>query len=137
MDHPSRWSIRDTLRVFNKFMLNPAMMRLAGRKHWYASVIGHTGRHSGRRYATPVVAETVSDGFIVPLPYGTHVDWLRNVLSAGQATIRVRDQTYAVVEPEIIGAESAAPQLSAGRRRLYRRLGIANFVKLKLAEPRG
>ena len=27
------------VRVFNKHLLNPLMLRLAGRKHWYASVI--------------------------------------------------------------------------------------------------
>jgi hypothetical protein len=26
----------DRLRVFNKHVLNPVMLRLAGRKHWYA-----------------------------------------------------------------------------------------------------
>ncbi|MBS4730729.1 nitroreductase family deazaflavin-dependent oxidoreductase [Mycobacterium sp. SM1] len=130
-------SVRDAVRVFNKFVLNPAMMRLAGRKFWYASVIRHTGRNSGRQYATPVVAVKVPDGFIVPLPYGTNVDWLRNVLSAGRATIQVSGQTYGVVEPEIISAASAAPQLPPVRRLVFQRSGITSFVKLKRASPRG
>jgi deazaflavin-dependent oxidoreductase (nitroreductase family) len=137
MDNTRTDSIRDAVRVFNKFVLNPAMMRLAGRKHWYASVIRHTGRKSGRQYATPVVAEKVQDGFILPLPYGTEVDWLRNVRSAGRATIQTSGRTYDVVEPEIIDAASAAPQLSARRRHVFQRFGIANFVKLKLANPAG
>ncbi len=135
MDNTRTHSARDAIRMFNKFVLNPAMTRLAGRKHWYASVIRHTGRNSGRSYATPVVVEKVQDGFILPLPYGTGVDWLRNVRSAGRATIQVSGQTYDVVEPGIIDAASAAPQLSARRRCVFQRFGIANYVKLKLANP--
>jgi deazaflavin-dependent oxidoreductase (nitroreductase family) len=126
-------SAKDSARQFNKYVLNPAMMRLAGRKHWYAGVIRHTGRHSGKEYATPVVAEEVSDGFLVPLPYGTKVDWLRNVLAAGRATIQVSGQRYDVANPEIIDAASAAPQLSARRRREFGRYRIGNFLKVKLA----
>lgn len=135
MDNTRTHSVRDAIRMFNKFVLNPAMMQLAGRKYWYASVIRHTGRNSGRQYATPVVAEKVPDGFILPLPYGKGVDWLRNVRSSGRATIQVRGQTYEVVEPEVIDAATAAPQLPARRRREFQRFRIANFVKLKLANP--
>lgn len=65
------------MRTFNKYVLNPPMRLPAGRKHWYASVIRHIGRRSGKAYATPVVAERVPDGFVIPLPYGADVDWLR------------------------------------------------------------
>jgi len=71
------------------------------------------------------------------LPYGTRVDWLRNVLAAGRATIKAGGQTYDVVEPEIIDAETAAPQLSPRRRRAFERFGIDKFVKLKLAPTAG
>ena len=88
----------------------------------------------GKNYATPVVADRSADGFILPLPYGTGVDWLRNVLAAGRATITVGGKTYDVVEPEIIDAASAAPQLSPRRQRAFQRFGIDSFVKVKLAK---
>ncbi len=126
-------SVRDTVRVFNKYVTNPAMMHFAGREHWYAAVVRHTGRRSGKAYATPVVAEEVEDGFIIPLPYGTGVDWLRNVLHAGRATIRVHGRTFDVVEPEIIDAEIAEPRLSPQRRRAFRRFRIDKYLELHLA----
>jgi deazaflavin-dependent oxidoreductase (nitroreductase family) len=129
--------VRDAVRTFNKYILNPAMLQLAGRKHWYAAVIRHTGRHSGKNYSTPVVADRVADGFILPLPYGTHVDWLRNVLVDGAATIKVGGETFRVVEPEIIDAATAAPQLSPKRRRAFERFGIDKFVKVTLAPTKG
>lgn len=126
-------SARDVIRTFNKHVLNPVMLLLAGRKHWYAGTIRHTGRRSGRHYVTPVVAEQVADGFIVPLPYGTGVDWLRNATAAGAATITVGGQSFGVVAPALIDAETAAPQLSPKRRRAFARFGIDHFVKFALA----
>ncbi|BBY90480.1 hypothetical protein MGALJ_01490 [Mycobacterium gallinarum] len=124
--------IRGVVRRFNKHALNPAMMHLAGRRHWYAAVMRHTGRRSGRHYATPVVADRVANGFIVPLPYGTDVDWLRNVQASGAAAVSVGGHTYDVVEPEIIDAATAGPQLSPRRRRVFQAFGIKRFVKLKM-----
>ncbi|MCV7222689.1 nitroreductase family deazaflavin-dependent oxidoreductase [Mycolicibacterium elephantis] len=125
--------VRNMVRTFNKYVLNPMMLRVAGRKHWYAGVIRHTGRRSGKRYATPVVADRVADGFIVPLPYGTGVDWLRNVMAAAGATITVGGETFDVVEPTIIDAATAAPQLSQRRRTAWERFGIDTFLKVKIA----
>lgn len=125
---------RDAVRTFNKRVLNPAMLHLAGRKHWYASVVRHSGRKTGKRYATPVVAEVVDGGFLVPLPYGTRVDWLRNVLAAGRAGITARGETYEVAGPEIIDLAQASLQLPTRRRRVFERFGVEKFVKLSLAQ---
>jgi hypothetical protein len=84
---------------------------------------------------TPVVVDRViGDGFILPLRYGTGVDWLRDVLAAGKSTITLGGQTYDVTEPEVIDAESAAPKLTPRRRRTFARFGIDNFLNVKLAK---
>jgi hypothetical protein len=109
MSNDTMTPVRDAVRIFNKYLLNPAMLHLAGRKHWYA-------------------------GFIFSLPYGTGVDWLRNVLAAGRAAVTVDGQTYDAVEPEILDAAAASPQLSARRRRAFQRFRIDNYLKGKLAK---
>ncbi|MCE5291484.1 MAG: nitroreductase/quinone reductase family protein [Nocardiaceae bacterium] len=123
-------SVRDAVRKLNKYVTNPIMMHLAGRKYWYASVITHAGRRSGTVYRTPVVADRVGHGFLIPLPYGTHVDWLQNVLAAGSATIRSHGVTYNVVGPEIVDAATALPQLDPRHARSFQRFGIERFVAL-------
>lgn len=129
--------VKDAVRTFNKFVLNPAMLLLAGRRWWYAGVIRHTGRRTGRSYATPVVVNPVAgDGFVVPLPYGTEVDWLRNVLAAGKATVTVGGESYEVREPQVISAAAAAPLLSDRRRREFARFGIGHYLKLQRATHR-
>ncbi|KRE25381.1 nitroreductase [Mycobacterium sp. Soil538] len=119
---------RDAIRQFNKYVLNPAMLLVAGRRHWYAAVIHHTGRRTGRSYTTPVVAERTPGGVIIPLPYGTGVDWLRNARAAGRATMTVHGESFDVVDPKLIDAATASTQLSARRRRAFQRFGIDHFA---------
>ncbi|ORA79856.1 nitroreductase [Mycobacterium malmoense] len=121
------------VRTSNKYLLNPLMGLLAGRKNSYAAAIRHTGRKSGKQYSTPVGAERTQDGFIIPLGYGTQVDWLQNVLAAGQATVSAKGETHDVTEPELINAATALPMLSPRRRRTFERLGIAQYLHVKLA----
>jgi deazaflavin-dependent oxidoreductase (nitroreductase family) len=130
---PASWPspLLKAVRTSNRYLLNPLMLRLAGHKHWYAAAIRHTGRRSGKQYTTPVVAERVADGFLIPLPYGAKVDWLQNVLAAGRATIASQGESYDVVQPELIDAASAPPSLSSQRRRSFQRVGIQQYLKVK------
>lgn len=123
---------KDAVRAFNKHILNPLMMLVAGRRYWYAAVIHHTGRRSGRPYATPVVADRVEGGFVIPLPYGTGVDWLRNVQAAGAATLQVRGERYEVVKPEIVDAAAVFPRVPAKHARIWRRMGIEHYLELTI-----
>ena len=130
---PGSWPtpLLNAVRTSNRYLLNPLMLRLAGRKNWYAAAIKHTGRRSGKQYTTPVVAERIGDGFVIPLPYGTSVDWLQNVRAAGRATISSQGEDYDVVQPEIIDAAEALPMLAAQRRRTFERVGIEGYLRVK------
>ena len=130
---PGSWPnpLLNAVRASNKYLLNPLMVQLAGHKHWYAAAIRHTGRRSGKQYATPVVAERLPDGFVIPLPYGTKVDWLQNVLAAGRATIASQGESYDVVQPEVIDAAAAVPMLSSQRQRTFQRVGIEQYLRVK------
>ncbi|MEU0535791.1 nitroreductase family deazaflavin-dependent oxidoreductase [Amycolatopsis tolypomycina] len=131
--HPAK----DRVRQFNKHVLNPVMCLLAGRKHWYASALEHVGRRSGRSYTTPVVAGRVPGGFVVPLPYGTDVDWLRNVLAAGTANLRSRGITSVVTEPRIIDAAEAFTQVSPAYAQAWCRFGIARYLRVTVSAEKG
>jgi hypothetical protein len=48
----------DAVRRFNRAVSNPRQMQSAGTPGAYASVTRHTGRTSGRPYATPIEAAT-------------------------------------------------------------------------------
>lgn len=135
---PESWlaPFRTAIRTSNKYLLNPLMLRLAGRRWWYASVVEHTGRRSGKLYRTPIVADRVGDHLIVPLPYGTQVDWVRNVLSSGEATVVSKGHIYRVVSPELIASTQALPLLPRDRRRTFEKVSIDRFLRAAIADER-
>jgi hypothetical protein len=120
----------DAVRGFNKHLLNPAMLHLAGRRGWYAARVEHVGRRSGRRYATPVWAERTPDGFVIPLPYGVDVDWCRNLLAAGGGVLEDDGVRYAVGRPEVVEATAALPLLPPRLRRLFGLYGVSHYLAL-------
>ena len=128
--------VTDASRALNKRFGNPAMMRLAGRRYFFAGLIRHEGRRSGREYATPIWAVPTTEGIVISLPLGEGADWLKNVLAAGQATIETRGETWAVAEPEVIERETAWPLLPRRARLLFGLAGIERYLKLRrLSEP--
>lgn len=129
--HPD--PVIDGMRAFNKRVLNPAMLALAGRRHWYAARLEHVGRRSGRGYATPVVAVPVEGGFAIPLPYGTDVDWLHNVLEAGGATVVLGGQRHRVTDPVVMASALIQPQLSPRWRLATRLYGFNNWLRVTTA----
>lgn len=131
---PESWPepFRGLIRTSNKYLLNPLMLRLAGKRFWYASVVKHTGRRSGKTYSTPVVADRVGQDIIIPLPYGTQVDWVRNVLTAGRTTVVRKGETLTVREPELIDSSQALPMLQRERRRTFERAHIGHFLRMRV-----
>jgi deazaflavin-dependent oxidoreductase (nitroreductase family) len=69
--------------------------------------IEHTGRRSGRTYRTPVLAARVGSVFYVPVLYGEHSDWVRNVLAAGGCHVRHGGRAAQLCEPRVIDAAGA------------------------------
>ena len=123
--------VRDRVRQFNKNVLNPAVLPMAGRRLRFYAIVRHVGRRSGRSYSTPVVAEPTPDGFVIMLPYGKQVDWCRNVMAAGGGTILWRGQEYAVGEPELIGGETALEMVPSSKRYALSMLRIPESLKVK------
>ena len=133
---PSRL-VRVVMRPLTK-VLNPAMRKLAGRKHMrMAAEIRHVGRRSGRPYVTPAGARLTGDTFVIPLTFGNQSDWSRNVRAAGGCTIKLEGTEYRAVEPELADRDQAAPVVRAAfgpvERAMFRMLGIRQFLLLRRA----
>jgi deazaflavin-dependent oxidoreductase (nitroreductase family) len=75
------------LRRFTKHVMNPVTLRSAGRGNYQYAALRHVGRKSGRPYVTPLAAEPVGGGFVIPLLYGEDTDWCRNLLAAGKGAL--------------------------------------------------
>ncbi|ANC31877.1 nitroreductase/quinone reductase family protein [Isoptericola dokdonensis] len=97
-------------------------------------VVHHTGRRSGRSYATPIGVERTPAGLLVTLPYGPGTDWARNVLAAGGAVLTIDGESLEVTSPRVIGLDEAAPLLSARELRVARFFGATDFLLLRPAD---
>jgi deazaflavin-dependent oxidoreductase (nitroreductase family) len=122
----------DALRWFNKKVQNPLTMRVAGRKNRDLAVLHHTGRRTGREYVVPVLAHRTGHSFMIPLSYGTEVDWLRNVLASGGCAIDHDGLRHDTVAPAIVPIAEAARNLSSRRMRVFGLLGIESFLRLDI-----
>lgn len=128
---------------------NPYALKLSSRVPPFAT-LHHVGRTSGRSYSTPVAAvaarepispETVAiPGSPVPiaeerpvlvlvgLPWGPDVDWLRNVLAAGECTLTRAGTEYRVDRIRVIEAHEARGLLGTSARLLARIPRMKKFM---------
>jgi deazaflavin-dependent oxidoreductase (nitroreductase family) len=112
-------------------LTKPVMLPLAGKRlNPIFAVVEHRGRTTGRSYRTPVAARRTADGFVIALAFGAQVDWYRNLVAAGAATIRWRGKAYPVAMPERTDAAAALPAFHAVQRLLLRITGVDGYVRV-------
>jgi deazaflavin-dependent oxidoreductase (nitroreductase family) len=112
-------------------LVNPVIAKLAGKRHVRAyALIEHRGRRSGRVYTTPVAAQRIANGFMVPMAFGAQADWFRNVQVAGECVIRWDGVAYHVVEPELVDWATARQAFGPVERTLAP-LFARQFVRLR------
>jgi deazaflavin-dependent oxidoreductase (nitroreductase family) len=118
-------------------VLNPLIVKLAGRRHFaMAARIRHVGRRSGRTYTTPVSARRSGDMVVIALTFGNQSDWSRNVRAAGGASIRIEGEDYDVTRPQVMSRQEAKPLVQAAfspaNRAGFRMLGIKQVMTLQV-----
>jgi deazaflavin-dependent oxidoreductase (nitroreductase family) len=96
MPYP-RW-----LAKINKRVFNPRQIR----KGQYP-VVTHVGRTSGKSYKTPLDAFPTRTGYVLVARYGPESDWVRNILAAGTATLRIDGEEHALDSPRLVSQEEA------------------------------
>ncbi|MEO8816040.1 MAG: nitroreductase family deazaflavin-dependent oxidoreductase [Mycobacterium sp.] len=103
--------------------MNPVMKRVARYLPAGASVIEHRGRTSGKRYETVVTTYRNGDLLAVGLGHGM-ADWVKNVLAAGEADVRLFRRKVHITNPRILPAGVTDESLPRAMRRLRRRVAI-------------
>jgi hypothetical protein len=123
--------VTDAVRKFNRKVTKPRAMESAGQPGAYAAIIRHVGRSSGIEYETPIGPFETDKGFVVPLPYGTTADWVKNVLRAGTAIIDFEGETYDVDQPVIIGPDDAMDAIPPKYQRSLRWFNVKDFLEVR------
>ena len=90
------------------------------------TVITHRGRKSGRRLETAVSAYRKGHTVAIMLGHGK-TNWVKNILAAGEADIRLRGRDVHLINPRIVEAGSDNPSLPL-MARIAARQGFGVFV---------
>lgn len=109
------------LENFQIRYMNPLMLPLA-RFTPGVTTITHRGRKTGRRLQTAVSAYRKGDTVAIMLAHGK-TNWVKNVLAAGEADIRLGRKDVHLINPRIVEAgtdDASLPRLA----RLAARRGV-------------
>jgi deazaflavin-dependent oxidoreductase (nitroreductase family) len=132
MEKPMKYqqSLLNRMRFLNKRIFNRLTLKFAGSAYSPISIIRHFGRRSGTTYETPVIVELLGDKFLFALPYGSKVDWYRNILAARRGTVIWHGKEYPVASPEpLVG--TALLSFPVMLRLIVQIVGVKHFVQMK------
>ena len=89
------------LRPFTSRVFNRLSIHFAG---WMPSfaILTHVGRISGTTYRTPINVFRRGDHYVFALTYRSDVQWLKNIMAAGECEMRTSGRDVHLVEPELI-----------------------------------
>jgi deazaflavin-dependent oxidoreductase (nitroreductase family) len=121
------WLTRVNLAFGNR-LLAPFTAYLPG-----FGVLEHVGRSSGTVRQTPLtIFRRGPDRYVIALTYGTEVQWLRNVLAAGECRVRTRGHWVPFIEPRRF-RDPARRQVPRAVRPILALLGVTEFLELRRA----
>jgi hypothetical protein len=78
-----------------------------------------------------VAPRRTADAFVISLPFGAEVDWLKNLRAAEGGVIRWKGADYPVGAPEINDWPAAQDAFNPVQQALLRRAGIKSVVRLR------
>lgn len=115
-----------TTHVFNPFS------RLFVRWLPGFGILVYRGRRSDKRYRTPMNVFRDGDDWILALTYGSDVQWVKNVLAAGEAELEIRRRRIRLVEPEVF-VDPSRRLMPFGVRQFLGLLRVSEFMRLRSA----
>ena len=98
MSEPTRMQF---LRPFTIRFVNPLTRLVAGWLPGFA-LLRYRGRRTGREYRTPMNVFRRGDEYVFALTYGPEVQWVKNVLAAGELDLRTMGRDVHLVDPRLV-----------------------------------
>jgi len=124
-------ALLDRVRVFNKHVTNKILIHISGKNFGHFAILSHTGRRSGKRYQTPLIAEPIENGFVIALTYGKKVDWYANVKAKGSCSLYWKKKDYPLINPEFVDKDIGLLAFPVFIRSALKMAGIVYFLKLE------
>jgi deazaflavin-dependent oxidoreductase (nitroreductase family) len=121
------------LRPYTTRLFNPISRRFV---HWLPgfAIISYRGRKSGNTFRTPMNVFRRGDTYVFALTYGPDVQWVKNVLAAGEADLQLRGRHVPLRDPELF-ADPTRHLVPWPVRIVLGLMGVTWFLKMS-APPR-
>lgn len=122
------------IRPFTTHVFNPISRRFV---RWLPGfgILGYRGRKSGKAYRTPMNAFRHGGDWIFALTYGSDVQWVKNVLAAGEATLEIRLRKIRLVDPEVF-VDRNRRLMPFPVRQILQLMRVSEFMRMREAsEP--
>ena len=119
------------MRAFTMRFVNPITRLVAG---WLPGfgLLTYRGRKSGKAYRTPMNVFRQGDEFVFALTYGADVQWVKNILAAGECGLRTRGHELRLVEPRLY-ADPARRDMPFPVRQFVGPLRVTEFLRMRIA----
>ena len=116
---------------FTKHVFNPISRHVVRWLPGFA-LLGYRGRRSGRAYRTPMNVFRHGDRWAFALTYGSDVQWVRNVLAAGEAELIKGRRTIRLVDPQLV-VDPTRRLMPFGVRQVLGLMRVSEFLTMRAA----
>jgi deazaflavin-dependent oxidoreductase (nitroreductase family) len=119
------------IRPFTTRIVNPITRLFAG---WVPGfgILTYPGRKSGRRYRTPMNVFRRGDAYVFALTYSSNVDWVKNILAAGECSLRTIGRDVRLVEPELF-VDPQRREMPLVVRSFLHLMRVTEFMRMRIA----
>ncbi len=121
------------LRPFTTRFVNPITRRLAAWLPGFGILI-YVGRKSGREFRTPMNVFRKGDQMVFALTYGSDVQWVKNIVAAGECRVRTLGRTLHLVEPEVF-VDPKRRAMPFPVRQFLGLLRVSEFMRMRIVKP--
>jgi deazaflavin-dependent oxidoreductase (nitroreductase family) len=121
------------IRPFTTHVFNPSSRRFARWLPWFG-ILAYRGRKSGTAYRTPLNVFRHGDDWVFALTYGSDVQWVKNVLAAGEATLEKGRKHIHLVEPELL-VDPERRLMPFPVRQVLGVMRVSEFLRMRPAGP--
>jgi deazaflavin-dependent oxidoreductase (nitroreductase family) len=119
------------MRPFTMRVVNPVTRLVAGWMPGFG-ILTYRGRKSGKAYRTPMNVFEVGDTYVFALTYGPDVQWVKNILAAGECDLRTLGRDVHLVEPDVF-SDPKRSLMPFPVREFLGLLRVSEFMRMRIA----
>ena len=123
------------LRPFTTHVFNRVSRLFAGWLPGFGLLL-YRGRKSGKAYRTPMNVFRRGDEYVFALTYGPEVQWVRNIVAAGECQLRTMGREVRLVEPRLY-SDHTLRDMPLVIRPFLRFMRVTELLRMRIADATG